>query len=129
MLQIVGNPVIPHRADADLAALQINQHRHWCTKATRRFAYLGQTPGVLLVVAVAEVESNHINTATQDGVDHARRIGGWAEGGHHLGPGRRLIVTLHIDCRHYCLLIAARMPPRRRHSKSVRYIETLVYPP
>ncbi len=71
--------------DADLRARQVGQDADLDAHARSGGAHVGGTLGLAGRVAVAEVQTHDVDAGAEQILQHARRVGGRAEGGQDLG--------------------------------------------
>ena len=79
------HPALGELLDADLGTRQVGEDADFDPGALRGFAHRLRARHLRGRVAVREIQADHIDAGSEDGIEHAGRIGGRAEGGEDLG--------------------------------------------
>ena len=76
-------------ADADFGALQVGHDRHFTPCALRRFAHQTGAIDMVLRLAVAEIQPDHVHTGPDHLLQNGGIAGGGSEGGNNFGGAAR----------------------------------------
>ena len=90
--EIVGS--VGELAEADLRALQVDEHGDGPTGVIRRLAHVGEVRLVHRVVAVAEVHAGDVDAGVDDGANHLVRRRGRPKGGDDLGASHPCVLRV-----------------------------------